>query len=481
MHYAIVRDDSAVTVAPADTTVTKFLTNKEKKMVTQGWKRMTVHEDVPFYSIDPATPDICLTYQGIWRSLKEHLESKGHTVSITDMRKAFPVPKLTAMRGLRFSQQPLLTQAIMAGCSGLIGAPTRFGKTFLIINMCRVYGAYNIVVTAPGVDLVKQLYRDIKDNVGARDVSVICTGSRGSFSKNGITVCSMDSLHKCDANDTDLLLIDEPHACVTDSRIPKIVAFHKARKIGFGATLKGRYDKRDKLIEAIIGPVIANRTYTEAVAEGAISPLKVIFLKVKFRAESVTAGTYDNVVKQMLTTSTRLGKAVEKVNALVPDDWQTMLFIRDEKQADFFMQFLPEDSAIAMAKKLKVKERDELTARLYDGEVCRCLASKIYIQGVTFPELRVLVNLAGGGANTGAIQKPGRLLQIAPGKNYGIMVDIMFECENPEDDTRKNPLYKAMIGESWARHKAYEEIGYDVMVTDDVNKLTELVKGAYDE
>ena len=480
--YAIRRDDNTLFIRPCDDTVKKFLTYTEKSMEKQGWKQVTVFKQRKMYIIqDDGITGIA--FQGIWKSLKEHLEGLGHEVTVEDMRKNMLVPDLTQLGGLRFSQHALLLQAIMANTSGLIGAPTRYGKSYLIANMCKAYRRYNIVVTAPGVDLVKQLYRDIKENTKGLQLSLICTGSKGRKYDDGpvVTVCSMDSLHHIDAGSTDLLLIDEPHAAVTDSRIEKITAFYNARKIGFGATLKGRYDNRDREIEAIIGPVIANRTYEEAVKEGAISPLKVLFLKVPFRAETVTASEYNSLIKQMLTQSSRIAETVKQLNDIIPPDWQTMLFIRDEKQADFLLHQLPEGSAIAMAKKLKAKERDELTAMLYNGDVYRCLASKIYIQGVTFPELRVLVNLAGGGANTGAIQKPGRLLQIADGKNYGIMVDIMFECENAHMDNRQNPPYKRIVQECWARHKAYKEIGYDVNVTGDINELKALIEGAYDE
>ena len=80
---------------------------------------------------------------------------------------------------------------------------------------------------------------------------------------------------------TELLLADEPHALVTSTRLGVIDGFLKARRYGYGATLKGRFDGRDKLITGIFGPVLAERTYLEAVEEGAICPLNIIMFQIE--------------------------------------------------------------------------------------------------------------------------------------------------------------------------------------------------------
>jgi len=272
---------------------------------------------------------------------------------------------------------------------------------------------------------------------------------------------------------------------VSDERMPKVTAFVRARKYGFGATLKGRFDKKDRLIEGIIGPVISNVTYREAVAWGAIAPLKVIFVKIPFSKDTVPGRMVDRAVvyQRLLTESSRTAALVKKiVDEVIPQDWQTMAFIRDEKQAEFYLEHaMPPWGTIAMAKRMTDKERDSVTRRIADGSIIRVLASNIYVQGLTFPDLKVVVNLAGGGANTTAIQKPGRLLQCRPGKNYGVMVDFMFECRDAEQETRSNPPYSGIIGECWARHKAYEEIGYDIEFVATSERAREIVLGAYEQ
>ena len=122
--------------------------------------------------------------------------------------------------------------------------------------------------------------KQLKEMLPNREVKGIFTGSRNSVPSNDITVCSFDSLQKINPEDVHLLLIDEPHASVSESRAPLLARFNNARIYGFGATLEGRYDGADKLIKGLIGPIHAARTFQEAVEEGAVCPIKVFFVKV---------------------------------------------------------------------------------------------------------------------------------------------------------------------------------------------------------
>ena len=485
-NYIILRDDAAMTVMPATEEAKKWLTLTYREMVKVGRKTVFNTKSEPLYKVLSRDGSDCLqTYQGLWRDLRDHLQKKKRAVHVVDLTLPFPPPNIAAaMHGLTLSQQALLRHALEQNLSGLIGAPTRFGKSYLAAGICRAFNGLRIVVTAPGIDLCRQLENDLRKVLGpGRDVRGVYTGSKHRSQGPDITVCSVDSLDKMDP-DTDALLIDEPHAMVADGRLPKIHRFYRARKIGFGATLEGRFDKKDRLITALIGPVIANKTYLEAVAEGSIAPLKVVFVKVKFSKDAVPGRCdRDTTWKRLLTQSSRMAEVAKTLcTSCIPKDWQTMLFIKDEKQADYlFVEAMDPTCSVAMAKKLKPKERAELTARIAANEVSRVLASNIYVQGVTFPDLKVVINMASGGANTSAIQKPGRLLQRRKGKNYGVMIDILFECEDADQDDRNNPPYQALIGECWARHKAYEKIGYDIIIATGVNHVREIVDGAYEK
>lgn len=476
-----------MTVVPDDARVRKFLTLSYREMVKQGGRTEFVNMKADMFNptVIGDGRAALVSYQGFWRVLADHLKEKGHTVTIHDKRKEKPVYNLhAALSKLRKPQKPWISKALLAGDSGLIGAPTRFGKSFGMTAICAAFEGLKTVVVAPGVSLCDQLYHHFKETLPHRDVRGVYTGSKNRTQGPDITICSMDSMEKMDTDETELVIIDEPHAVVSDERIPKLAAFCRARKYGFGATLKGRFDKKDRLIEGLIGPVLSNVTYKEAVESGSISPLKVIMIEIPFSKDTIPGFRVERsvVYNRLLAQSAKAARLVKTImDDVIPQDWQTMAFIMHEKQADFYMQHaMPSHGTIAMAKKMSDKERHILTANIASNKIVRVLASNIYVQGVTFPDLKVVINLAGGGANTTAIQKPGRLLQVRPGKKYGVMIDFIFKCKDEEMDNRKTKPYAGIVGESWARHAAYQEIGYDIEFVNDCERAREIVLGAYE-
>jgi superfamily II DNA or RNA helicase len=466
-------DDSVLTIAPSSAALEKFLTYREKSLIQDPknpWKKVTKVTVNPLYKVVSQQNgyNVIQTMQGMWLKVKTFLEEQGWDVKFYDMRVTFPKPRLDLMCGFRFRQEELLKSFLNTNCSGLLGAPTRYGKTTLIKNTLRAFPNVHTVVTAPGADLVKQLHDDIKEALPHREVKLIGAGSTKSPCDD-INVASMDSLHKCDASACKLLLIDEPHACVTDSRLPELTKFDKARKIGFGATLKGRFDQRDILIEALIGPVIAERTFQEAVAEGAVCPLIVYMIVIPLSGNS---DDRDLAYKTHLFKGERVAKAVRWIcHELLPSDWQTLIFIKNEDQAEYFLDWVGQAGTIAMAKRMTKKEREALMERMRGDEIKRCLASEIYAQGVTFNHVRSLINLSGGGANTSTIQKPGRLAEVRPDKKCGVVFDFFFT-----PGTGRGSGTQALCRESMARVNAYTEKGYEIIYVDSYNALEQSFK-----
>lgn len=478
----IMLTEYSLTIVPSNADVERFLTVEVKCLEQSPDKpwiiKNTKKRKRVFKVIREEGPRVVQTMQGFWYGLKEFLENKGYTVKLDDLRKEFTQPRFDLMCGFRFGQEQLLKDFLSKNTSGLLGAPTRYGKTTLMKNTLRAYTGLTTVVTAPGADLVTQLYEDIKADLPHREVKLIGAGSRVRYPSEDITVMSMDSMDKADFGRTELLLIDEPHAAVTDSRLPILNSFQKARRLGFGATLRGRFDGKDALITGLIGPVLAERTYLEAVAEGAICPLKVFMLRIPINKRAVsTSWNRTQAYKNMLFESPRMAEVANKLcRELIPDSWQTLLFIKNEKQADLYLKHIGEEGTIAMAKKLTSKQRDEVMERMRSDEIKRCIASDIYAQGVTFNHVRVMINLAGGGNNTTTIQKPGRLAEVREGKKAGVIIDFMFYPADGLTSQNCGEGLRMLCIDSNNRRKAYEDKGYEVIEVSNFDELQNLTQ-----
>ena len=170
-------------------------------------------------------------------------------------------------------------------------------------------------------------------------------------------------------------------------------------------------------------------------------------------------------------------------NEVIPPDWQTLLFISEAKQADMVAKYV-QNSEIAIAGRMKKSVRDATFDRMVSGDLKRCLATNIYGQGVTFPDLRCMVNLAAGGGSITGVQKPGRLAQIRPGKKAGYVIEFVFECirdksaggvwdENGDPTEEETPwgYWRLVEEDGRKRLKVYEDLGYEIKY---VNSLDEI-------
>lgn len=451
---------------PKNIQLEKLLSFTKKELVFnyRTYSRDVKRENVKIFNILEEKNNICTyqTYQGLIDEVKALLENKQkNIVQIIDERIPFPQPKLENMHGFRFNQREKTEELLKKNRSGLFEAPTRYGKSVIITNIINAFPGVKTVVIAPGVDLLPQLVDTIKKYCPERDVVGIYTGSKVKYMSDDITVCSMDSLHKLDKDSVKLLLIDEPHAAVSESRSTQLCEFNNARIYGFGATLSGRWSGNDKEIIGLIGPVLCKTTFTEAVELGALCPIDVKMIKVPF-----TPGFYKNrntAYKHIVFENKKFLELVGKIcKTIIPEDWQTLCFINNEKEA-IELQKNIDASVIAMDKRFKnKKERSEFFSLLKSGDVKRCICSSIYSTGVTIDNIRCIINCDSGAGSILSIQKPGRLAEIKPNKKAGYMIDFIFEptkdCNGYAD--------KLINSDCWGRFKTYKEKGYNIEIYD---------------
>jgi superfamily II DNA or RNA helicase len=465
-------DENVLTIYPSRPQIEKWLTYKEKSLRPDGSGDFeTTKEEKAAYWVREYRPEgnVISTWQGLWKMLMVKCLEKGWTPILSDVRDPFPEPKLHLMHGFRFSQKRITEEMLRQGWSGILSAPTRWGKTYAIVNTIRAYPDLKTVVIIPGEDLGKQLYDDLVEMLPGREVKLLGFGSSNKTQGKDVTVCSMDSMDKLDHSGTRLVLIDEVHALPTDGRLPEFGKFLKARKLGFGATSAGRFDNRDIITEGAIGPVLSEITYKEARAEGSVAPITVFMLRCPYDVDRLPRRR-DHIYKEILWGNNEKGALVSKIcHEVIPADWQTLAFIPNEKAASHFQKHVGE-SSIAMAKLMTSTQRKTMMNAMQRAQVTRCIATKIYAQGVTFPDLRVCINLNGGGANTFAVQMAGRVAQVRKDiqKRCGVVIDFLFEGYGGAGGKVWGPTSEAK-----ARHDLFVAKGYDVCVVNTLGQLKE--------
>ena len=402
-----------------------------------------------------------VTMQGFYRKCIELCKKFKVPYEVVDKRLPFPIPRIEKIKGLRGTQFSVLTQFLTKNESGIIKVPTRFGKAYLMLNVLRAFPQLPTVVAMPGVDLVNQFYKKVKEMLPERDVAKIVTGSRANQS-NDITICSLDSMEKLDKKNVKLVIVDEIHAAVSDSRASIFTEFENARFMGFTATASGRFDGGDKLIIGLFGAVLVEKTFKEAVAEGMICPITVYMVRTKL--DNTTYKNYKRIYNDVFYHNARIQDLVARItNTCIPKGFQTLTVIDNKVQAYALSQVM-DDAEVAIAGDMNTSTRRDMFDKMQNNEVLRCIATGIYSQGVTFSNLRCMINYAGGSKNISSVQKPGRLAEIVEGKKCGYLIDFLLEND---DEYERELLTYPVVRDSRNRMELYEETGYDVIVVDE--------------
>lgn len=352
----------------------------------------------------------------------------------------------------------------------VLGNFTITHNSYLLLNIIRAYPTCNIVVLAPGEDLIVQNYEFIKKNVD-RDVVQLGGGSRRIYPSEEITVCSMDSMHKLDHGSVDLVIIDEPHALVTEGRSEAFMELVHARKIGLGATLEGRFDGRDIYITGLIGPVLSSLTFKEAVAEGAVCPVHVMMLD--YELDVIRVFKKETAYKKLFYEHPKAAQIIGFIcNDVIPKSWQALTFIKNERHGEFLKDRIAMD-ALIMAKKCSKKKRKLYNTLMVTKVFLRVLATKMYSTGVTFSHLMAMINAEGGGAGISTVQKGGRLAEVRPNKACGVLFDFRFTLRAAHIEQTRGTAWEGMVRDSKERQAMYERLGYEVHRCRNVDELKE--------
>lgn len=445
------------------------------RMTPNGWiagKATIKREKILLYNVESDNPRTISTFPGFLDRVVAFIKQKGYGYNLKDRRIQLGFPQINKCKHfLRPDQLEVVKSFLSYDKSGCISMPTRYGKTRIGAAIMACYPNARCIFAAPGVDLLSQLVDDLKALLPDRDIKEMHSGVYNSVQGTDITVCSLDSLEKINPDIVDILIVDEAHASVTEGRIPYIVKFNKCRKVGLGATLEGRFDNADILIEGLFGPVVVEKTFRQAVEDGVICDIRVYMVKTPFYAFS--ANTRDKAYKALMFKNKSFTELVTRICNVIPEEWQTLIYIDNEKQAQELHHSV-EGSYIAMQKLFKsAKKRKAFFEKMVSGNVKRCFCSGIYGQGTTFPDLRAIVNCCGGGGAISSIQKPGRLAQIREGKIRGYVIDFQFHCINEDWERMSgtNTKWKMLINESLARKNCYINKGYEVIDVDDISQL----------
>lgn len=441
------------------------LVHEERPSSANGWQKQRVVTPHKLYWYTEGENAAFFAYAGYAAAIRQELISRG--LNVIEERRidhALGMPDLTRVAQVQWRpSQTEVFSKIIAYAGGVIVCTVGYGKTFLCKQLAKVYSHAKIGITVPSLDIAKDIYRDLQNDLP--DVGFHGTG----LHKDGrVCVYVTKSLGYC-PEDVQLLLVDEAHSVVTVDNIKMLNRFKRAKIFAFTATPEGRHDNGDGFIEAVFGPVIANVTYDQAVAMGNVVQLHVKMWRCR-RGPDVSgiddkvkvdrAGIWQNQYRNRL-----VAEAAQAALAEMGEDAQVLIMVDKIEHAYLLGQLLPDYTIVtgaldpAQAAKFQARGvlapgqelctpqlRDQRRLAFERGELRKAISTRIWRQGVDFRDLQILIRADGLSSIIDAAQIPGRLSRLGRTitKDYGLLVDFydMFSRNLEYRSKKRLAVYK---------------------------------------
>lgn len=362
--------------------------------------------------------------------------------------------------------QPEVLGQIIENRYTQIDAPAGWGKSFLIRCLACLYPKANIIVTEPWITLAMSMYNDLLAYLP--DVGII---GGGKCRHGRVTVCVAKSLKRANIDKCDIFLYDEAHTAGSADSARDISCVRDAGKIvGFSASPEGRSDGASLVVEALFGPIRYRVTTEEAVASGAVVPVKVHMLcldRDSVPEKNKTDDLFSPIAKKRAAIWTNkartklLAEAAKNADAFtgIPDT-QVLVLAQTLGHALELWSHLPGYALVygsgsnkdipaykgagilpADYEPLTNKARAQLGEDFKSGKLRKAVATGVWGTGMDFKQLGLLVYASGEPGEITIIQWGGRVTRTnTAGKVEGHIVD----CNDAFDGWAKRRAQKRM-------------------------------------
>jgi len=347
---------------------------------------------------------------------------------------------------LRKWQKEAYIKWVAKDCRGIFLGCTGAGKS-LAAMYCMQEKDVRTIVVVPTIALMNQWRAEISKYFDLKDSDVGAIGD-GNKKFKRITIAVVNSVRNMDLGQFDMIVLDEAHRYGSLENIRPIMQNEFRYKLGITATLK-RTDGMHKELEKIVGPIVYEYTTQDAVSEGVLSKFEIINVGIDLLPSEKEK--YDNhtrtidrdsfngmfqvindhghpkwheAIRAVRSTAWRksiISNANRKMIALIKIIKQEkgkkiIIFNETIKMAELERKLLKKEGFESEIYHSK-KKNQEAIERFKLGEVNILVSVKSLNEGLDVKDVDVGIRVAGTNQNRDTIQRLGRGLRIAEGKD----------------------------------------------------------------
>ncbi len=366
--------------------------------------------------------------RGTIRTLKQVAEAHGYTIAVqSNMALGAGLCVGGMMHELRPYQQEAV-EAATRGVQGQIVIPCGGGKTQVGIGLMHRLDRTALVLVHTK-DLARQWVERVRDVLGMQAGTI----GEGVVAEAPITIGLVQTLDRWEAERVaslgrrfGLLIVDEAHHGPASTYLRLLGLLPCRWRIGLTATPE-RDDGLTPMLEWCFGPVLYRVEQRELIDLGYLVAPEYVQIRSDFKWDGDATNNFAGLVTDVCQDECRNRLIVQTaVQELSSGGTLLILSTRKEHCADLAAALTKEGvTAEVLTSDTPAKKRAGVLDGLRDGSVrCAC-ATQLADEGLDVPRLSAVLLVAPTRAANRTIQRIGRTMRPAPGKDVPRVYDIV--------------------------------------------------------
>lgn len=384
-------------------------------------------------------------------------------------------------------------RSMLSRNNATIQAATGAGKTLIIAGLLKTINeAYQVNQTSIVIVPTSHLLDETSNRLKEYGLDVNIYGDTRTIEEGKVNITMAQSMlndlqaGKLNTNIVDFIVVDEAHHCVSNSYYNLINSFVNCKGLyGVSGTLLDRkltdYDwgnlesfefEKSRVI-ALFDDVVCEITYNDLVKEGFLSECRVFQLETNISTDK-GGKNFVAVAPHTIESDERLNTLADTVEHCLTLGYDRLMVFTRVKEAGIKFLNILENKGI---KTLFMTGGKKNIHRLENGELEEVgknglfpqfaggaynvlIATTVADEGVDIPTCNGIVFLAGGQSIRQVLQRIGRGLRVAEGKDHAIVIDTYdkgHSMTRKHSNTRKT-IIETRLERKVKRIKDYKTI-----------------------
>lgn len=345
-----------------------------------------------------------------------HIEPAFNDLRVLPTLGSAPLERRTAGRHTPYPEQVEGAKAVFKRGSGIVSAPTGFGKSVLMELIIDSFKVKSLVVV-PSLQLKIQLTEGLQEAFGADKVGPLDAKGQPQFPISVENYQGLDP--KVIPRGVDLLIIDEFHRSGASSYFDlNKTAWSKIyHKCGVSATPFRSRDEERILLESILSEVIYKVPYEVAVAKGYIVPMEAYIFRLP-PVKGLDIRTWHGVYNKLVVKREDRNKLItDQAAKLIDGGCSTLILVKQVEHGRILQTMLHELGMEVPFVKGENDDNREVIAEFSSGRSKGLIATAgVFGEGIDSRACEYVLLALGGKARNAFSQQIGRGFRKFPGK-----------------------------------------------------------------